>query len=378
MANSGVESLRIVIDWRSARARQGQVHARASLDRLVAHRRRPTTSRSSSTSRPARSGPRRRPRGPRSSGARRRRTRATYADAHDARSSGATGRRGSFWTQNPGVPKTPDPPVAGLERAHRARGSGRRKPFARELRQAPARRLQGHPPRRPRRQRRHRRARRPRHGPAVADGRRPLPGRAPRARSTSLRSTRSPTTPARRTNAVRRTARGRAGASGPSCAATTTSRRRIVAHRGHLAGRRRAVSPSAALNGLETDRPRPGRPAPRRLPRPRAEAPASARRSAQLFWYTWASDCITGPQPSTQSYAVLRPHAPARSRRLHAAAVRRPRCGQRRGALARAAASRPGAPRPAADAEPACRSRSPPRRPAPYTSGSRRARRCGG
>ena len=126
---------------------------------------------------------------------------------------------------------------------------------------------------------------------------------------------------------VKQIARAGAVASGRSCVATTTTRKRIFPDRGDVAGRGRAISPTAALNGLETDREGPGRPTPRRLGRAGPQEPASARSSAQLFWYTWASDYITGSLRSTQSYPVLRPHAPERSRRIHADAVPRPYCG---------------------------------------------------
>ena len=114
MADSGVESLRIVDRLAVARARQG-LHARppgpAGAPRVDT-----PTSGSSSTSPRARAG-RRRATNPPEFWRARRRTPAPYADImrHLVR---RYGPRGSFWTAEPRRPADADPPVAGVERAH--------------------------------------------------------------------------------------------------------------------------------------------------------------------------------------------------------------------------------------------------------------------
>ena len=298
MANSGVESLRMVIDWRSLEPARGKFTL-GGLDRLTriasTHHLRLFINMSAS------------PQWASSAPGTQEFWRAPPKDPGDyamlmSTLVGRVRAQGRVLEPEPHRAEDAHPPVAGLERAHRPVVLVSQAVRA-ELRQALARDLQGHAPRRSGGERRHRRT-----GDgatlAVADGQRPLPRRARREPSTSWPSTRSPTTTARRR--TRSSGRSRSsGGSAPSCAATTTLRRRIALTEVDVAGRGRP-RPGRRDQRARDDLPRPGRPAERRLARARAEAPEARPQPGLLVHVGVGVRPLDAPEPFRYAGLVKR------------------------------------------------------------------------
>ncbi len=146
MARSGVESVRAIIPWSDVEPSQGVYNWRAPRP-AGRHGGQPQA-------RAARERARRSGVGAGAQGAQvldrhPAQERGCVRRVHAGSSSCATGPRGTFWAQNPSVPKVPDPPVADLERADGALVLVTR-PWGKSYTKRAEGGLQGHPQGRPR------------------------------------------------------------------------------------------------------------------------------------------------------------------------------------------------------------------------------------